>query len=326
LKKHTLLLAVLVSLFACAWHGGQTGGLHPPSPGVAAKESVSHGSVKGLQLVKVIGETKLGASLLSSPTGIAVDLLGNLFIVDSGNDRLVKCDSEGRFMAETGGFGWEAGQFNRPTYVAADNGLNAYVADTQNKRIQRFDQSLNFVSSIQIKARSDFSGFGLIEGIAINSSGEIIVSDVEEDLLVKLSSSYEYEKTFGGLAEVPGGLRDPLGAFINQDGSTYVADSENDRVVVFDVFGNFVKSMGERILSHPSGVAVALDQTVYVADTGDNSIAVLDPDGNLILRYGGDASGLVSLSKPTDLKLGKENKLFVVDSGNNRICVFETLR
>ena len=282
--------------------------------------------VKGLQPIGIIGEIKPGVSSFSSPTGVAVDLLGNIFITDTGNDRVVKCDPEGGFLSEIGGFGWETGQFNRPTYVTTDNGLNVYVVDTQNKRIQRFDHNLNFISTILIKAEGDFSGFGLLEGIAITSSGEIVVSDIEGDFLIKLNSFFEYEKTFGGFGEGEGALRDPLGVFVSQNGDIYVADSQNDRVVVFDAFGNFLKSLGEKILSYPSGVTVSQDQLIYVANTGKNSIVIFDTNGKLVGEYGNEVAGVVNLSRPTDLKWGKGNKLLVVDSGNNRILVFEIIR
>lgn len=282
--------------------------------------------VKGLQPLRIIGEIKPGISSFSSPTGIAVDLLGNIFITDTGNDRVVKCDAEGKLLGEIGGFGWETGQFNRPTYVTTDNGLNVYVVDTQNKRIQRFDHNLNFVSGIQVQEQGDFHGFGLLEGIAVTSSGEIVVSDIEGDFLIKLNSYFEYEKTVGGFGEGEGALRDPLSIFISQNGDIYVSDSQNDRVVVFDAFGNYLKSLGEKILSHPSGVTVGQDQLIYVANTGKNSIVIFDTNGKLVGEYGNEGTGMVSLSRPTDLKLGKENKLFVVDSGNNRILVFEIIR
>lgn len=315
MKYGRFLLIILLCCFACASYGLKKN--------TDQKELVSPSLVKGLKPIELIGETKLGTSFLSFPTGIAVDFLGNIFIVDTGNDRVVKCDPEGRFLKETGGFGWDPGQFNRPTYVATDNGLNVYVVDTQNKRIQRFDHNLNFVSTIQIKEEGDFPGFGLLEGIAITSSGEIIVSDIEGDLLIELNNFFEYERTFGGFGEA--GLRDPLGVCVSQNGNVYVADSRNDRVVVFDAFGNFLKSIGEKILNNPAGVTVGQDQLIYVANTGKNNIAVFDIEGNLILEYGNLGAGMGNFTRPTDLKLGKD-RIFVVDSGNNRIQILEVLR
>ncbi len=274
----------------------------------------------------IIGEIRLGSSFLSRPTGIAVGPEGNLFIADTGNDRVVKCDREGRFIKETGGFGWEEGQFNRPTYIAADHGLNMYVADTQNRRIQRFDRDLNFISTIRVEPDDDFSGFGLLEGITVALGGELLLCDIEDDQVIKLDNLYAFERVFGGFGYGEGGLRDPLGIFVDRREKVYVADSQNDRVVIYDLFGNFSKSLGKGILRNPNGVAAGEDGLIYVANTGKNSIAIFDSEGNLALEYGTWGAGMGNFSKPTDLKLGRDDKLFVVDSGNSRICVFEILR
>jgi DNA-binding beta-propeller fold protein YncE len=316
LKRARYVSAILFLCLACSTYGVKKD--------AGQEQSGSPGLVRGLKLVRIIGEGKLGSSSLYLPTGIAIDFVGNVFVTDTGNDRVIKCDSEGRFLAESGGFGWEAGEFNRPTYIATDNGLNLYVVDAQNKRIQRLDQNLNFVSVIEIKDEGGFSEFGLPEGIAITSAGEILISDIEGDRLIKLDGFLEYERTFGDLGEI---LRDPFGVFASTDGNVYVADSQNDRVVVFDSFGSLTRSLGEKILESPEGVTVGRDRVVYVANTGKNSLAVFDPDGNLILEESGNpGTAVANLFRPTDLKLGKENRLFVVDSGNNRILVFELLR
>ena len=288
--------------------------------------SASSRPVKGLKPVAIMAAGKLGSSALNRPTGIAVDFQGNIFISDTGNDRVVKCDGQGRFLAETGGFGSGAGEFNRPAYIATDNGLNLYVVDAQNKRIQRLDRDLNFISAIEIKEDQDFAGLGLPEGIALTPSGEMVVSDVEGDLLIELSSFSEYKTAYGGFGEMEGGLRDPLGVFVDRNGDIYVADSRNDRVAVFDQFGNFLRSLGEKALNGPAGVTVGRDGSVYVANHGGNSLAVLGPEGDLIAEYGGLEQGIMSLSGPTDLEFGPEGKLFLVDSGNHRVVVFEVVR
>ena len=282
--------------------------------------------VRGLRLVAVMAEGKLGSSALHRPTGIVVDFQGNIFISDTGNDRVVKCDEKGRFVDEIGGFGSGVGEFNRPTYLASDNGLNLYVVDAQNKRIQRLDRNLNFISAIEIQGDGDFAGLGLPEGIALTPSGEIVISDIEADLLIQLSGFSEYKTTYGGFGEMEGGLRDPLGVFVDRNGDIYVADSRNDRVAGFDQFGNFLRSLGEKVLNDPAGVAVGRDGAIYVANTGGNSLIVLGREGNLVAEYGNSEQGVMGLFEPTDLEFGPQGKLFLVDSGNHRVVVFEVTR
>ncbi|MCJ7578065.1 MAG: NHL repeat-containing protein [candidate division Zixibacteria bacterium] len=329
MRRYKFLLIILFLFFRCA-----STGFVPQSGIPSPQKTITQGSVKGLKPMGIIGETKLGSSFLSHPTGIAIDPQGNLFIADTDNDRVVKCDGEGNFLKETGGFGWEEGQFNRPTFITTDNGLNIYVADTQNKRVQRFDRNLNFISTIpayggisdKIELSDDFSGFGLLEGIAVTSAGELLLSDIEDDCVIKLDNFYAYSRTFGGFGYGGGSLLDPLGISVDRKGNVYVADSQNDRVAIYDLFGNFLKSLGETTLRKPGGVTVGEDGLIYVANTEKNSIAIFNPEGNLVLEYGTWGSGMGNFSKPTDLKLGRDNKLSVVDSGNNRICVFEILR
>jgi DNA-binding beta-propeller fold protein YncE len=290
------------------------------------RASASSRPVKGLEPVAIMAQGKLGSSALNRPTGIAMDFQGNIFISDTGNDRVVKCDDQGRFLAETGGFGSGAGEFNRPAYIATDNGLNLYVVDAQNKRIQRLDRNLNFISAIDIPGDQDLPGLGLPEGIALTPSGGILVSDIEGDLLIELSGFSEYKTAYGGFGEAEGGLRDPLGVFVDRNGDIYVADSRNDRVAVFDQFGNFLRSLGEKLLKGPAGVTVSRNGSVYVANHGGNSLAVLGSEGDLIAEYGKLERGLMSLSGPTDLEFGPKGKIFLVDSGNHRVVVFEVLR
>ncbi len=99
--------------------------------------------------VKIIGEEELGSVRLNRPQGIAIDQVGNLYIVDSGNNRIVKCSQRGEFLKETGGFGWDNGEFNLPGYINMDNGLSLYITDSQNKRVQRFDGFIRFTNELQ---------------------------------------------------------------------------------------------------------------------------------------------------------------------------------
>ncbi len=72
------------------------------------------------------------------PRGVAVDAAGNVYVADTGNNRIQMFDSQGRFLAKWGTTGSSLGQFRRPSGVAVDADGNIYVADASNNRVQRF--------------------------------------------------------------------------------------------------------------------------------------------------------------------------------------------
>src|SRR5207237_767633 len=73
-----------------------------------------------------------GAAALESPYGVAVDGLGNLYVVDEGNDVVQKLSAEGKPLARWGSRGTGPGQFAGPHGVAVDGLGNMYVADFGN--------------------------------------------------------------------------------------------------------------------------------------------------------------------------------------------------
>jgi hypothetical protein len=89
------------------------------------------------------GEQRL-PQYVGNPSDIALDRRGKVFVTDAGErPRIVKFDSRGRFVAETGRKGSRPGSLDVPHSVATDAGGNVYVADAGNARIQVFDSSLN---------------------------------------------------------------------------------------------------------------------------------------------------------------------------------------
>ena len=80
-------------------------------------------------------------------------------------------------------------------------------------------------------------------------------------------------------------LSGPSDMMISQDGKIYIADTGNKRIVVSDLQGNLITTMGEGTLVTPKGVFVTKDGLVYVADRDAKSIFVFDKTGSLLTTY-----------------------------------------
>src|SRR5439155_29926 len=103
-----------------------------------------------------------------------------------------------------------------------------------------------------------------------------------------------------------GKLNHPSGVAVDGIGNIYVADTNNNQIVVFDPTGKLLESIGSKKsasdnntasdkdksgeLNHPSGVAVDGIGNIYVADTNNNQIVVFDPTGKLLESIGSKKS------------------------------------
>jgi len=102
-----------------------------------------------------IGGYGAGNSNLNSPRGVAVDSSDNIYVADSGNNRIMKFESTGEYITKWGIFGTGDGQFSNPNNVAVDSNGIIYVADTENNRVVVIDSVLPTISSSTAVAASN---------------------------------------------------------------------------------------------------------------------------------------------------------------------------
>jgi DNA-binding beta-propeller fold protein YncE len=115
---------------------------------------------------------------LSSPEGIAVDSSsGNVYVADTGYNRIQLFSSNGTFIAEWGRYGTGNGSLRSPQGIALDPAGNVYVADTVNSRIQVFSSNGTFISVLGRDSGAN-EILRIPEGIAVDSSsGNVYVAD-----------------------------------------------------------------------------------------------------------------------------------------------------
>src|SRR6266480_3478908 len=126
--------------------------------------------------LKQIGATGAPNGDFYIPYGVAVDSNQNLYVVDTGNQRIQVFDATGNFKFTFGRSGSGNGRFSLPRGIAVDSSQNIYVTDSGNHRIQVFDSAGNF------KFRFGNSGagngqFNFPRGVAVDSSQNIYVAD-----------------------------------------------------------------------------------------------------------------------------------------------------
>ncbi|NLJ90759.1 MAG: hypothetical protein GX323_07645 [Clostridiales bacterium] len=77
----------------------------------------------------------------------------------------------------------------------------------------------------------------------------------------------------------------PSDMHVTKDGEIYIADTENARIVVGNLEGELIKTIGEGDLITPKGVFVTDDKHVYVADRDAGAVYEFDPEGELLNTY-----------------------------------------
>ncbi|CAF4280766.1 unnamed protein product, partial [Adineta steineri] len=79
---------------------------------------------------------------LSNPEGVVVDHLGQIYVADSYNHRVMRwCEGEeeGEVVVGGNGYGNQSNQLLNPMGLSFDDEGNLYVADSKNDRIQKFE-------------------------------------------------------------------------------------------------------------------------------------------------------------------------------------------
>jgi YD repeat-containing protein len=273
------------------------------------------------------GTIGAGDGQLKSPSDVAVDPQGNLWVVDKGNNRVEKFDAGGKYLTKFGSLGAGDGQFNRPTAIAIVGNGNLLVTDAGNGRVQRFSASGAFISKFGSKGTGNgqFGGSGP-EGIAVDASGNIWVSDTYGGRLEKFNSSGEFLKAVGIKGSGSGQLGEPTGLDVDSSGNVWVADWQNNRISRFNGNGEFLSQFGslgsgDGQFSHPDEIEIDKLGGVWIGDQGNNRIQQFDLSAQFKGKFGssGTGQGQFSLTYPLGIVTDSKGHLWVTDVNNHRV-------
>jgi sugar lactone lactonase YvrE len=254
---------------------------------------------------------------LDSPTSVAVDAAGNIFIADQRNHQVRKVAAGTRIIttvAGTGiaGFAGDGGpatgaSLNNPTGVAIDRFGNLYIADQDNHVIRRVAAGEGTITTAAGTGVGGFEGEGVLAtsarlkqptGVAIHENGNLFIAD---------RSNHRIRRVEAGTAKI-----------------TTVAGTQ---ISGFDGDGGPATSAK---LNHPSGVAV--DRTghiLYIADQINDRIRQVDlrtgtittVAGNGDRGFGGDGepASRAKLNLPIGVAIDSSGNLYIADQLGHRV-------
>ena len=193
----------------------------------------------------------LGTSArFNTPTGIAIDASGNLYVADYGNHKIRKITSSGS-VSTLAGNGSPAfanatvgvlASFYYPQGIAVDTDGNVYVADKANQRIRKIT-SAGVVSTFAgsgTEGTADGSGtaasFNSPSGICLDHLGNLYVTDLGSHRIRKITPSGVVTTMAGSTAGTSDGtgtmvkFQSPIGIATDLQGNMYVCDYQSDRI------------------------------------------------------------------------------------------------
>jgi trimeric autotransporter adhesin len=252
-------------------------------------------------------------ALLCSPEGVTADHEGNLYIADTGNQRVRRVDHKTHIIttiAGTGviGFSGDGGPGNQaqlanPEDIAIDRDDNVYIADGSNFRVRRIDCKTGIITTV-VGGGTGGDGsqavdaeIGLSFGLAFDSSGNLFIADSTENkvhrvdhktgIITTIAGTGSYGYSGDGGPATQASLSGPFGVAVEGSSDLYIADESNNRVRHVDLHTGLI--------------------TTYVGNGYSGSTGDLGPAGE------------AELNAPSGLVLDKHGVLYIGDQGNQRV-------
>ena len=266
------------------------------------------------------------SATLNWPTGISVDISGNLYIVETDTNKIRMVTSAGIIttFAGTGAIGniGDGGaaisaQLNTPWGVSVDVSGNVYIADYGNNKIRKVISAgiiSTFAGTGTAGSTGDVGAASSAQlngptGVSVDISGNVYIAD-SWNLKIRMVTSTGIITTFAGGGNGSGG-----------DGDGGAATSA--RLDIFISMYNSYQSLKQ------TGVAVDISGNVYIAGYGSRKVRMISSTTGIITTfagtgtYGDSGDGGAATSAHMDHLLGvavdRSGNVYIADADNNKI-------
>ena len=164
-------------------------------------------------------------------------------------------------------------------------------------------------------------------GVAVNESGEVVVSEQFDHCISVFSREGKKIRKFGSKGSSKGLFNCSQSVAITTDNHIVVADTDNNKIQIFTMEGEFVKSVGEDgngslQFNSPAGIAVHPSGLVFIVDESNHRIQVLHPDLSFSHMFGSHGSGPGQFDFPNDVACDSSGIVYVTDYFNHRVQLY----
>jgi hypothetical protein len=213
----------------------------------------------------------LGYPEFIEPSAIACGPLGQLYVADLGRGSVARLDTLGStlFAFET-----PAGQPDLQPLDLAVTGFKVYVLDAVSSALLRYDEDGAYLDVLQ-SFREE--GVETPRAVSVDGTGRILLVNEARHGVRVIDETQRNETLVGGFGVRSGELSRPSGGAFAQEGSFYVADTGNARVLYYSGVGNLLRTWVAGI-REPRGLVVGRRGEVYVADAEARAVHVVSLD------------------------------------------------
>lgn len=273
---------------------------------------------KTLRYISTI-PTKNNDYKLDHPLGITVSQ-EKVYVANGQGGEIVVFDPEGDFLFK---FSVKTKPKDKtssyPVGVAVDRDGRIYVTEMNRGKLMVFGPDGHFIDNFPKDNKK------LSRPLAVTYADQkLYVSDVGDQTIKVFNLDGKLLLKFGREGGRAGELSFPSGIAVGEDGTIYVADSNNRRVQIFDNKGRFKRAIRDQ-LSLPRGIIIDSFGRLHVADTFGRQVVVLEPDGEVISKYGQrqNVPKEQQLGFPQSIAYDADNwKYYITDRLNNRVEIW----
>jgi phospholipase C len=259
-----------------------------------------------------------GQHTLADPYGIAIGPGGDIWVADTGHDRIVEFTPSGRLMTSFGG------GLDQPEGIAASAVGRLWVADTGHDRVVEFSPAGQVLAAFG-SAGSRPGQLDQPVALAVSASGDMWVADQGNSRVEEFSASGRY------LGSIP--VPTPAGVALDASGDIWVSSpsyAAGNTVREFSAAGQPLQLLdttqaGFGDLGDTGGIAIGPAGLVFVAQPDYGWVSVFSPDGSFYTEFGlrsDPAQSSEDLEFPQGVAVTASGQVWVADSGNNRIAEF----